>query len=901
MVRHAAGAGSVTTDVFRRLTATLADRYRVERELGAGGMATVYLAHDLKHERDVAIKVLHPDLGAALGADRFLSEIKTTAKLQHPHILPLLDSGAADGLLYYVMPFMRGETLRARLERERQLPIDDALRIAREVALALDHAHKQGIIHRDIKPENILLQDGAAVVADFGIALAVQQAGGARMTQTGLSLGTPQYMSPEQAMGEKNIDARSDIYALGAVTYEMLAGEPPFSGSSTQAIVAKVLTERPTPLRTLRDMVPTAVEQAVLSALMKLPADRPASAAEFATSIERGRGADVAIADVRTRRTAPSWMGWALGATLFALVATGFLLWKGSGAGSRDETVVRMVLEHDRDAYVPVLISRTLAISPDGSAIAARLRVSAGNVNTLRRIGELNTEIFAIDALDLSFSPDGSWLAYWKLGELYKREVRGGDPVRITLKPMPDGAKAGNQMDQGGTVWIDNGQLVWSCRDGLCVTDLATGTSRVVLNSRDDARWRAPVYLRGRNGVLVTRFSAAKTDGEIMWVDLASGRAHAVGIDGGVTLGLVDDAIIYVSTAGDVMAAPFDVAALHVRGEGVRVETGVMTVASRTGGAYAALSENGHLVYHSAAAASELVRVSTDGQVRPLLNDTLWYEFPRYSPDGKRIVMNIVDPQTRRRGVFVLDQGTGILSTVAAQQVNVDRDRPEWSADGQRVLYRVNSDARTVFAMRSISGVEAEEIVLAGPGKFNEAVMLANGRTFLGRVNDGAPASDKANSQQVWRWQLGDTTKVALTDDSFNALGPRPSPDGKWFAYVVGVDVYVAPMLGTGVRVRVNRAPAGLPVWRRDGRALLFANGSGIAEVTLRFTPNPEVVSTRQVVEGIINAREQLHAPFDIGPDNDIIGVRPVREARTIVVRNFGVEVKRALAGSGKR
>ncbi|MFN7530595.1 MAG: serine/threonine-protein kinase, partial [Gemmatimonas sp.] len=257
-----------------RLATALATHYRVERELGAGGMATVYLAHDLKHERDVAIKVLHPDLGAALGAERFLSEIRTTARLQHPHILPLLDSGAADGLLFYVMPYVRGETLRARLEREKQLPIADAVRIAREVAGALDHAHKQGVIHRDIKPENILLQDGAAVVADFGIALAVQQAGGQRMTQTGLSLGTPQYMSPEQAMGERTIDARSDIYALGAVTYEMLTGDPPFTGASVQAIVARVLTERPGAIRAVRDTVPVGVEAGVVTAVANLPADR---------------------------------------------------------------------------------------------------------------------------------------------------------------------------------------------------------------------------------------------------------------------------------------------------------------------------------------------------------------------------------------------------------------------------------------------------------------------------------------------------------------------------------------------------------------------------------------------------------------------------------------------------
>src|SRR5215207_8538503 len=275
------------TDVLTRLTGRLADRYRVSRELGAGGMATVYLAHDLRHERDVAIKVLHPDLGAALGGERFLAEIKTTAKLQHPHILPLLDSGAAGGLLFYVMPFVAGETLRARLTRDTQLPIDDAARLAREIADALGVAHGLGIVHRDIKPENILLQGGHALVADFGIALAVQQAGGQRMTQTGLSLGTPQYMAPEQAMGEKTVDHRADIYALGAVTYEMLVGEPPFTGPTVQTIVAKVLTERPTAPRALRDTIPPGVEAAVLTALAKLPADRFATAEKFAEALGR--------------------------------------------------------------------------------------------------------------------------------------------------------------------------------------------------------------------------------------------------------------------------------------------------------------------------------------------------------------------------------------------------------------------------------------------------------------------------------------------------------------------------------------------------------------------------------------------------------------------------------------
>src|SRR5688572_6464878 len=285
-------------DRLSQLTTALSDRYRIERELGQGGMATVYLAHDLRHEREVAIKVLHPELAAALGGERFLSEIKTTARLQHPHILPLLDSGEADGLLYYVMPYVRGETLRARLERENQLPIAEAVRIAREVADALGAAHAVGVIHRDIKPENILLQVGHALVADFGIALAVQHAGGQRMTQTGLSLGTPQYMSPEQAMGERHIDARSDIYALGTVLYEMLTGDPPFTGSTIQSIVAKVMTEKPVPPSAVRDTVTPGIEHAVLRTLCKLPADRFATAAEFATALTTERYSTVGAAAV---------------------------------------------------------------------------------------------------------------------------------------------------------------------------------------------------------------------------------------------------------------------------------------------------------------------------------------------------------------------------------------------------------------------------------------------------------------------------------------------------------------------------------------------------------------------------------------------------------------------------
>ena len=268
-----------------RLFPALADRYRIEREIGSGGMATVYLARDLKHDRDVALKVLRPDLAAMLGTDGFLNEIRISARLDHPHILTLIDSGTADGFVYYVMPFVRGESLRNRLTRQKQLPLDEALEITRQVTSALDYAHRHGIVHRDIKPENILLHEGEAVLTDFGIAVAVEEAGGARLTERGVSLGTPQYMSPEQATGDRVVDSRSDVYSMAVVLYEMLAGEPPHSGASVKAVIAKLLTETPRRLRLIRDTVPEGIDAAVTKALAKLPADRYANAGDFARAL----------------------------------------------------------------------------------------------------------------------------------------------------------------------------------------------------------------------------------------------------------------------------------------------------------------------------------------------------------------------------------------------------------------------------------------------------------------------------------------------------------------------------------------------------------------------------------------------------------------------------------------
>jgi eukaryotic-like serine/threonine-protein kinase len=298
------------SDDIARLTAALADRYVIERELGRGGMATVYLAHDAKHDRDVAIKVLLPELAATLGVERFNHEIKTTASLQHPNILALFDSGSVDGYLYYVTPYVRGESLRQKLNREPQLPVDEAVKIAASVADALDYAHRHGVVHRDIKPANILLHEGRPLVADFGIALALQRPE-TRMTETGLSLGTPAYMSPEQATAERDVTARSDIYSLGSVLYEMLAGDPPFAGRNPRAVVARIISEQPVPLARVRPSVPRHVSAAVDRALAKVPDERFVTAAEFAAALSgegvtlRAEEASIAVLPFTNMSTDP--------------------------------------------------------------------------------------------------------------------------------------------------------------------------------------------------------------------------------------------------------------------------------------------------------------------------------------------------------------------------------------------------------------------------------------------------------------------------------------------------------------------------------------------------------------------------------------------------------------------
>src|SRR3989442_1282775 len=375
-------------DLLPRLRTGLAERYRVERELAHGRMATVSLAGDVKHGRLVAIKVLHPELAAAVGTTRFLREIGFAAQLHHPHIVPLHDSGEQDGLPYFVMPYVEGESLRDRLEREPQLPVPEALRVAGDVAQALTYAHALGVVHRDIKPENILLENGHALVADFGIARAISAAGSERLTETGIALGTPAYMSPEQGAEDGVVDGRSDLYALGCVAYEMLVGAPPFTGPTAQAILARHAVDPVAPIRTVRDTVPPGVERAVLKALAKVPADRHAGATEVARELTQP-----ALEQGSSRRQSKSrGAKLALGAGLSAAATLALLVGSRVGGGRaqlhppaltsnaeaydlylRADMLVGERQNRENDSAAITLFERALVLDPSFAAAQAGL------------------------------------------------------------------------------------------------------------------------------------------------------------------------------------------------------------------------------------------------------------------------------------------------------------------------------------------------------------------------------------------------------------------------------------------------------------------------------------------------------------------------------------------------
>ena len=875
-------------DPFTRLTMAVADRYRLERELGQGGMATVYLAQDLKHDRKVAIKVLRPELAAVIGAERFLREIKTIANLQHPHILGLIDSGEAQGTAWYVMPFVEGESLRDRLTREKLLPIPDAVRLATEVASALDYAHRHGVIHRDIKPENILLHDGRALVADFGIALAVSQAGGSRMTETGLSLGTPQYMSPEQAMGEREITAGSDIYALGCVTYEMLAGEPPFTGPSVQAIIAKMMTEKPTPPSRVRDTVPEAVEDAVLTALAKLPADRWKTAAEFATAL--GGQADRRTGGRTTDRppparppVRPSALLVVLAVTL-ALAAWGWLRPHPETPG----TAIRFALTLAPGTAVSSLIGNPLAISPDGQVVAFSGRSGSGPSQIfVRRMNELAEH--AVPGTEGGeqpfFSPDSKWLGFYANRQLRKVALAGGPPISIADLP---GFFYGASWGTGDRIVVSRGNhLVQVPAAGGAATPLSpddTITSRLLYY---------PKILPDGKTVVVTRWEGTAVTARLWLATIGKGQARDLQLSGTYPVGLVDGHLVYATLGGALMAAPFDLGRGRVTGPAVRVLDGVSLMTS--GAAQADLAGTGSLVYESGALLSQLVFMDLRGEARSVIPDRRSFIFPRVSPDGSRIAVGLESQGTM--DVWVYDLRARTLSRLTTEgSIN---DRPEWSHDGTRLFFRSNRSGESALWTESADGTGTAVMVLSDPTrKVWEGIPTPDGRSIIYRTGTLGTAD-------IWiRSVTGDTTPRALVATPFTEWAARPSPDGRWVAYASDesgeFQVYVIALPGSGGRHQVSTDGGTDPVWSPDGTRIFYRRGTDRFVATVTTTPEFMVVRRDSLFSGDFGSWIG-HAGYDVAPDGkQLLLLRPVTDStRTIVVHNWEAELRARLAAPG--
>ena len=807
-------------DPTAALSTALADRYRLERELGRGGMATVYLAHDLKHDRDVAIKVLHADLGAALGAERFLSEIKTTAKLQHPHILPLLDSGDAAGLLFYVMPYVAGETLRSRLERERQLPIDDALRIAREVADALGAAHAQGIVHRDIKPENILLQGGHALVADFGIALAVQTAAGARMTQTGLSLGTPQYMSPEQAMGEKQIDARADIYALGAVTYEMLTGDPPFTGTSLQAVVAKVMSAEPERLTLVRKTIPPSVEAAVLRALAKLPADRFGTAADFSAALANGSpGFPTVHASHTGAMASPAVHGATRRRTLIAAgaaiaaagIAGGWVIARaGRQAPAPDPPVSASVLLSDSVQIEPQLFmpegTEALALSPNGQQLVIAAGIGASARLYLRTLSQFGLR--RLDGTDGAEAPffSRSGDAVYFFGPQGLRRLTLADGAVTTLRPPPLGSFQSEAW--GGTV-LPDGRIVLSQRlaselivltpagDSVravacmvtCGYPHALGDARHVLVSTGDELWVADVET-GR-GVSV-RHRSASGDDEIL-------SAVAGAPDG-------NGHLVYATLDGRLYAAPFDASTARVTGTPVQIGDSVRVEAGR-GGAQLVTNASGVLAYvpGDVAALGILVRADRTGRVDTIPAPPDDYDGFSLSPDGSRLAAHVATATGGR--IEVIDVATGrVTPWVTGRSLGV----PAWTADGRHIIYAHGDTALIGNPDQSA----APTPLPPGTAIIGAEHPLADSGSYLSWTNDSVSVTH--GGQRIGR-------PVAMAADAIYTV----TGDGRWViehgqASANGA-IEALALDGSGRRVVIAPAAYSMPVQAIGGTDLIVA------------------------------------------------------------------------------
>jgi len=890
-----------------RLSAALADRYRIERELGQGGMATVYLAEDLKHHRKVAVKVLKEELGALLGVDRFLAEIRVTANLQHPNLLPLFDSGEAGGLLFYVMPFVDGETLRARLERETVLSVDEAIRITAAIARALDYAHRHDVIHRDLKPENVMIHEGQPVIADFGIALAVTNAGGERLTQTGQSVGTPHYMSPEQATGEKAVDRRSDIYSLAAVAYEMLAGEPPHTGPTIAAVISRVVMDAPRGLRSVRATVPDYVEHAIERGLAKLPADRWPTANEFADALTsrkvmEGHAPTLAVYGVASKAERDAARIFKRGfivatAVAAALLAAAVWGWRRPTAapGQRARFALAFAdsvrLRTDR-------IGMNVAVSNDGQQIAwlggdptPRIFVRALDDVTPKPIPGTD------NAMSPQFSPGGESIAFIVAGRLQRVSLAGG-PVATIAEEVVNYS------------WGDNDVVVYSripgANAGLWRVSAAGGTAERLTTpdtARHENRHIWPYVLPGGKAALfAVRYPGVGAEGDsLAVVSFADHTVKRLGLNGSNPRYVPTGHMLFSRIDGSVRGIRFDPSSLKITEPAVPVLGSVSVLSGANvgqGGAMTiAFAANGTMVYQPGTPLGQLVRVDRKGQHTFVRADTQQYLNPRLSPDGKRIAMTIVDANGKSDIWVHTLSGTSSRFTTDGQS-----DLPAWSPpDGRRLAWWVRPRAGgfggDYWAPSDGSGTPqiafspGAGLTWSAPGKGGFTITTA-------------PTTGGNISRVTFDKTPGTVTPFINTPAT--ELTAAVSLDGAWLAFVSNqsgrAEVYVSATTDSSNFRQVSTHGGDEPVWSANGRELFYRDGRKLIAAQVE-TKTGFAIVRRDTLFTDIYQLGSSHAAYDASLDGQsFIMVRPIGAGtRPMIVLNWFDELRERMAQVSKK
>ncbi len=879
------------TDPLSRLGTALADKYRIERELGAGGMATVYLAQDIKHDRKVALKVLRPELAAVIGGDRFLQEIKTTANLHHPHILPLHDSGEAEGLVYYVMPYIEGESLRARLDRDKQLPVDEAVRIARETADALDYAHRQGVIHRDIKPDNIMLHDGHVVVADFGIALAASRTeGGSRMTETGMSLGTPHYMSPEQAMGEREIHASSDVYALACVLYEMLMGEPPFTGPTVQAIIAKVMTDSPHAMTVHRKSIPPYIEAAVLTGLEKLPADRYATAAEFAAALSGATSARTTahLSHAGVVHTG-LWRRIAMGTGTLAVAALAFGVW--AWGHEPVQPTVRVSVSFPTGEKIRSSPTRRFALSRDGSRLVYVGADSlSGDQLWVRDLNSLSGRPLpgTSGAFAPFFSPDGQSVGFFtgNPGDLRVVSINGGPSLTVV---RDSAIPWGGDWDASGFIYFTTAKSV--------VGRVPEGGGVVEAVSRlDSARgvtehdWAQA--LPGGKRLLIQLWHSSIADAELAVLELATGEVTPV-VQALYGRYVPTGHVVYATSTGSLMSVALDASTGKLLGAPIAIVEKVQVDAS-SGSAQFSISDNGTLSYMSGggAGSAQVVWVDRTGKLTPV--DSAWrgqFSDVALSHDNSQLAIAVLGSDGEQ--IWVKRLPGGPLSRLTFTTGGASR--PTWAPDGRRLAFIAAQvgGARQGWIQRADGSAEAE-LLLKTSRSVEEVDWTPDGRQFLARLGSTTGGRDIVLISE------GDTTQRVLVSGPGDEFAPAVSPDGRWFAYGSNEsgrsEIFVRRIDDPGAgRTQVSLHGGEEPRWATSGKELYYRTRAGemmAAEVTLGATFSARPPRVLFVIPNA--ATDNFHQAYDVSRDGLFLMVNQAanEDGELVMVFNWFDEMK---------